>query len=187
MEKEKKEIRPDRISDNFIELIGKEWMLVAAGDREKMNMMTASWGGVGYLWNRPVVFVFIRPERYTLEFVEAKKWFTLSFLGREHREAYTLCGSRSGREIDKVAATGLTPFFTAEGNPGFEQARLTLECKTLAVSEMKEGDFLEAALYERWYNADQGNPHRVYVAEIVHAWESTTYSEEEGRAYSNEK
>lgn len=187
MEKQRKEIRPDRISDNFIELIGKEWMLVAAGDREKMNMMTASWGGVGFLWNRPVVFVFIRPERYTLAFVEAKKWFTLSFFGGEYREAYTLCGSRSGREIDKVAATGLTPFFTAEGNPGFEEARLTLECKTLAVSEMKEDDFLDPAVYERWYNATQGNPHRVYVAEIVHAWERTACPPEESGAYSNEK
>lgn len=168
-----KEIRPDRITDNFIELIGKEWMLVAAGDREKMNMMTASWGGVGFLWNRPVVFVFIRPERYTLEFVEARKAFTLSFLGKEHREAYTLCGSRSGREIDKVEATGLTPFFTADGNPAFEESRLTLECKTLAVSEMKAEDFLDTNVYDRWYNATQGNPHRVYVAEIVHAWEKS--------------
>ena len=58
-----KAINPNEIKDNFIELIGKEWMLVSAGDKEKFNMMTASWGGVGVLWNRPVVFAFIRSER----------------------------------------------------------------------------------------------------------------------------
>lgn len=166
-----KAIQPNRITDNFIEIIGKEWMLVGAGDREKMNMMTASWGGVGFLWNKPVVFVFIRPERYTREFVEAKGAFTLSFLGEEHKKAHAVCGSKSGRDIDKVAATGLTPFFTEAGNPGFEEARLTLECKTLYVSKMEKSHFLDPALYERWYNAAQGNPHYVYVAEITGAWE----------------
>ena len=68
-----KAINPNEIKDNFIELIGKEWMLVSAGDKEKFNMMTASWGGVGVLWNRPVVFAFIRSERYTREFIDAKK------------------------------------------------------------------------------------------------------------------
>ena len=58
-----KAIEPNLIKDNFIEIIGKEWMLVSAGDKDKFNMMTASWGGVGFLWNKPVVFVFIRPER----------------------------------------------------------------------------------------------------------------------------
>ena len=53
-----KAINPNEIKDNFIELIGKEWMLVSAGDKEKFNMMTASWGGVGVLWNRPVVLAF---------------------------------------------------------------------------------------------------------------------------------
>ncbi len=57
-----KAIEPSLVKDNFIEIIGKEWMLVSAGDKDKFNMMTASWGGVGFLWNKPVVFVFIRPD-----------------------------------------------------------------------------------------------------------------------------
>ena len=81
-----KAIEPSLVKDNFIEIIGKEWMLVSAGDKDKFNMMTASWGGVGFLWNKPVVFVFIRPERYTREFVDAKGAFTLSFLGEEQHE-----------------------------------------------------------------------------------------------------
>ena len=165
-----KAIEPGRVKDNFIEIIGKEWMLVSAGDKDKFNMMTASWGGVGFLWNKPVVFVFIRPERYTREFVDAKGAFTLSFLGEEHKAAHKICGSKSGREIDKVAATGLTPCFTDLGNPCFEESRLTLECKTLYVTKMDKDHFVDPALYEKWYSAMAGNPHNVYVAEILNAW-----------------
>ena len=146
-----KAIEPSLVKDNFIEIIGKEWMLVSAGDKDKFNMMTASWGGVGFLWNKPVVFVFIRPERYTREFVDAKGAFTLSFLGEEH--------------------TGLTPYFTDLGNPCFEESRLTLECKTLYVTKMDKDHFVDPALYEKWYSAMAGNPHNVYVAEILNAWE----------------
>lgn len=166
-----KAIEPSLIKDNFIEIIGKEWMLVSAGDKDKFNMMTASWGGAGFLWNKPVVFVFIRPERYTREFVDAKGAFTLSFLGEEHKDAHKICGSKSGRDIDKVAATGLMPRFTDLGNPCFEESRLTLECKTLYVTKMDKDHFVDPALYEKWYSAMAGNPHNVYVAEILNAWE----------------
>ena len=94
------------LSENFFEVIGKEWMLVTAGNKDHFNTMTASWGGIGFLWNKPVVYVFIRPERYTREFVDAKGAFTLSFLGEEHKTAHKICGAKSGRDIDKVAATG---------------------------------------------------------------------------------
>ena len=151
-----KAIEPSLVKDNFIEIIGKEWMLVSAGDKDKFNMMTASWGGVGFLWNKPVVFVFIRPERYTREFVDAKGAFTLSFLGEEHKTAHKICGAKSGRDIDKVAATGLTPYFTDLGNPCFEESRLTLECKTLYVTKMDKDHFMvvspdEGALNRNMY------------------------------------
>ena len=67
------------LSENFFEVIGKEWMLVTAGNKDHFNTMTASWGGIGFLWNKPVVYVFIRPERYTFEFIEKSEYFTLSF------------------------------------------------------------------------------------------------------------
>lgn len=101
-----KAINPNEIKDNFIELIGKEWMLVSAGDKEKFNMMTASWGGVGVLWNRPVVFAFIRPERYTREFIDARNEFTITFLGPEHRKAHSICGSKSDGRLIKWPLRG---------------------------------------------------------------------------------
>lgn len=81
----------------------------STGTQEKFNMMTASWGGTGVLWAKPVAFIFIRPERYTYQFIEEGETLTLSFLGEEHKDIHKICGSKSGRDIDKVAATGLKP------------------------------------------------------------------------------
>ena len=94
-----KKIEPNKLPDNYINIIGNEWMLVTAGTKEKFNTMTASWGGTGFLWNRPVVFIFIRPERYTYEFIENGDYFTLSFLGQEHKDVHKICVSKSGRDI----------------------------------------------------------------------------------------
>ena len=102
-------IDPKQIDENVIRLIGSQWMLVTAGNPAHFNTMTASWGGLGFLWNRPVAFVFIRPQRYTFQFAEENSGLTLSFFGEEYRDALKICGSRSGRDTDKVAEAGLTP------------------------------------------------------------------------------
>ena len=116
-------------------------MLVSAGDKEKFNMMTASWGGVGcYGTVRWCLLLFVQSD-YTREFIDAKNEFTITFLGPEHRKPIAFVAPKSGREIDKVAATGLTPFFTEAGNPVFEEARLTLECKVVYKSEIEETKF----------------------------------------------
>ena len=115
------------LTENFFEAIGKEWMLVTSGSKEKFNTMTASWGGIGFLWNKAVAFIFIRPERYTYEFIEKNDMLTLSFLGSGNRSIYNICGSKSGRDTDKIKESGLLPLTTPDGNVTFEQARLTLE------------------------------------------------------------
>ena len=102
-----KKLEVKDLKENFFEAIGKEWMLVTAGTKEKFNTMTASWGGIGWLWNKPVAFVFIRPERYTYEFIEKSDYLTLSFLGEANKKVHAICGSKSGRDMDKVKATGL--------------------------------------------------------------------------------
>jgi len=162
-------IEPNKLTEIFFETISKEWMLIAAGDKDKFNMMTANWGGIGYLWNKPVVYVFVRPERYTFEFTEKQDYFTISFLGNENKEIHAVCGSKSGRNIDKVAETGLIPHFTELGNVTFEQSRLTLECKKLYSDVIKEENFIDQDIFEKWYTI-KGNPHIMYVAEIVNAW-----------------
>lgn len=164
-----KKLDVEMLTDNFVRTIGKEWMLVTAGDKEKFNMMTASWGGIGFLWNKPVAFVFIRPERYTYEFIEKQPGFTLSFMGEEHKEVHKICGSKSGRDLDKVAATGLTPVFTENGNVTFAESRLVLECRKLYAADIDKECFLVPDIYENWYGA-KGGDHKMFIAEIVGAW-----------------
>ena len=163
-----KKIAPKDIDKNVIKLIGQDWMLVAAGDKEKFNMMTASWGSMGYLWNKPVVMVFVRPQRDTFESTDIKGEFTWSFFGEKYRHALEVCGSVSGRDVNKVQESGLTPYFTEAGNPAFEEATLVLECKKLYADFLKEDDFLDKKVVDSLYG--QKDFHKMYVAEIVHAW-----------------
>lgn len=161
-------------AENAFELIGKEWMLVTAGTPDRFNMMTASWGGIGWLWNKPVAFVFIRPERHTYAFAEESEYMTLSFLGHDKamREAYNLCGTRSGRDCDKVKETGLTPVRTEHGSVAFAEARLVVEGRKLFRTEMTPENFLDQATLERWYNDRPGGSlHTVYVIEIESVYE----------------
>ena len=162
-------IEPNKLTENFFENISNEWMLITAGDKEKFNTMTASWGGIGYLWNKPVAFIFVRPERYTFEFLEKGDYFTVSFLGMENKDIHKICGKQSGRDIDKVKETGLVPHFTEMGNVCFEQSRITLECKKLYSDQIKKEGFADPEYIDRWYNT-HGNFHQMYVAEIVNAW-----------------
>ncbi len=157
------------LKDNFFETIGKEWLLVTAGNKEKFNMMTASWGCIGWLWNKPVAVIFIRPERYTHHLIEHNECVTLSFLGNseEARQIYNFCGAKSGRDFDKAKETGLTPVETPLGNITYEQARLTLECKKLYKDAIKPENFIDTEL-DKWYG-EHGGYHDVYVLDIVNA------------------
>ena len=164
-----KPIAVSQLSDNFFETISKEWMLVTAGNKDAFNTMTANRGGIGFLWNKPVVYVFIRPERYTFGFMEKSDYFTLSFLGEENKSIHKICGSKSGREVDKIKETGLKPMITDKGNVLFEQGRLSLECRKLYTDVLRKENFLDPSVYEQWYTT-HGGLHHVYVAEITSAW-----------------
>lgn len=165
-----KEIAPTEITENMISLIGKDWLLVTAGDESSFNTMTASWGMIGFLWNKPVAMIFVRPERYTYEFMERKERFSLSFFTKEYRSALMLCGTKSGRDVDKVKETGLTPYFTPEGTPAFAEAKLVIECRTLYKDGLKPELFVDKEPVGAWYGGKHGNFHAFYVAEIVGAW-----------------
>lgn len=164
-----KRIEIKDLTENFFETISKEWMLVTAGTPEHFNTMTASWGGIGFLWNKPVAFVFIRPERYTYEFAEKNEYLTLSFLGDENRQIHNICGSKSGRDTDKVQETGLKPLPTPEGNITFKQSRLTLECRKLYSRMLEPESFIDKQPLEKWYSENNGM-HKMYIVEIVNVW-----------------
>lgn len=169
MEKTFSPLDVKQLNENIFRLLDDEWMLVTAGSMKHFNTMTASWGGFGILWNRPVAFVFIRPQRYTFEFTEKHDQFTLSFFGQEHREVLSYCGSRSGRNVDKVKETGITPLATPSGNICFIESKLVFECKKLFRNDFLAEHFMEKELTGNYY--PEKDFHRMYIGEITSAFE----------------
>ncbi|MDR0406291.1 MAG: flavin reductase [Clostridiales bacterium] len=158
-----KEIKAEELRFNPFTAIGKEWMLITAGNAEKFNTMTASWGGVGVFWNKNVVTAYIRTTRYTKEFVDANELFTLSFFDKKYKKALNICGTLSGRDTDKVAQAGLTPLFT-DGTAAFGEADMILVCKKLYHDFMPPENFADKK-NEAWY--PEKDYHTLYIAEIV--------------------
>jgi len=155
-------LTPEELEGNPFRMIGKQWMLITAGDEQKTNTMTASWGGLGILWNKPVSFTFIRPTRYTYEFTEQEDTYSLCFFGEEYRDALKLCGTVSGRDRDKIAECGLTLRYE-DGTPYFDEAETVLLCRKMAVQDMDPAGFIDPTA-AGFYNNDY---HRVYTGEIT--------------------
>lgn len=159
-----REISPRDIADNLFERIGGDWLLLCAGTEVDCNAMTCSWGQAGILWNKPVATVYVRPSRYTRQFMEREDRFSLSFFAPgSQRNALNIMGSKSGRDGDKVAEAGLCVRLF-DGVPAFEEATLVLVCRKLYVQDMEEACFLNPATVETNYPGKDF--HRMYVGEI---------------------
>lgn len=161
---ELKEIKVEDLQFDPFGKIGKEWMLITAGDQEKFNTMTASWGGVGVLWNENVATTYIRPGRYTKEFVEDKDTFTLSFFDSQYRDALNICGTVSGRDEDKVKKAGLTPLFI-DGTVAFEEAGMILVCRKMYHDVIRPERFEAGENIEKWY--PEQDYHTMYISKIL--------------------
>lgn len=161
---------PKALSQNVFSAIGDEWMLITAGDKSASNAMTASWGGMGVLWGKNVVTVYVRPQRYTYEFMEKSDYFTIAFFDESRRDALKLCGSKSGREVDKVKACGFTLAYGPGDAPYFQEAKLVLVCKKLYFDDIDPTHFQDGDIDPKNYpNKDY---HRMYIGEIVEVLEA---------------
>ena len=147
---------------NSAKLIGKDWMLITVKDGSSANAMTASWGCMGVLWNKPVAVCFIRPQRYTFELAENEERMSLAFFGDGYRDALSICGSKSGRDCDKLALAGLTSF-EIDGVPVINEANTVIICKKLYADDLKDEKFVDSSLLEHYKSSDF---HRMYVLEI---------------------
>ena len=156
---------PTALGDNVFQSIGRDAMLVTAGTPDSFNTMTASWGGWGHLWNRDVTFSFVRPQRHTFGFMERAETYTLCFFDKEHKSILDFCGSRSGRDVDKIAATGLTPIADASGAIYFAQARRVLVCRKLYAQDLTADSFVDPRVIAEAY--PKADFHRMYVGQIV--------------------
>ncbi len=168
MEQFFKKIFTEEIQDNVFKLIGKDWMLVTSGTPDNYNMMTASWGAAGILWRKPIAITFVRPQRHTFGFLEKQSYFTLSFFPEEQKELLNLCGTTSGRDLNKMNIDGLNAVETPSGSLAFEEARLVLECRKIYFDDIKP-EFFQVFDIEKIYPAK--DYHRFYIGEIIQAWE----------------
>ena len=161
-------VEPKSLTENPFSMLDDAWMLITAGDMEKHNTMTASWGGVGVIWNKPVATIYVRPQRYTYEFTEENEYFTLSVFTEEYRKALTYCGRNSGRDVDKDKECGLTPFLAKDdiaGSVAYQEARLVFVCKKLYAQDLVPESFIDPTLAEKNYPSNDF--HRMYIGEIV--------------------
>ena len=156
-----KEITPDKLDKNLISMIRDEWALISVGNKDKFNMMSASWGFFGEMWNKDCVICAIRPQRYTFEFAEQNDYFALCFLG-DNKAPHKVCGRMSGRDVDKAALTGLTPVFS-DNTVYFEQSETVIICKKLYADFLHEENFCDPAPLACY----EGDYHKMYVGEIV--------------------
>lgn len=158
-----KEIGIRELKENFVSMISDQWALLTSGNIQNYNMMTVSWGGIGELWGKDVCFVFVRPQRYTFEYMEKNEYFTLSFYGGEYKKELGICGSKSGRDTDKTALTGLTPIEVGD-TVSFKESKVTVLLRKIAYQDMKPDGMLAPEIMG---NYAAGDFHRTYVGEIV--------------------
>lgn len=155
----------DNFNQNPFKLIGDEWMLITAKDKQngKVNSMTASWGGLGFMWGKPVCFIVVRPQRYTLEFINSSNEFSLCFFDKKYKKTLSYFGTISGRDEDKINNSDLTIFDNSQ-IPYFNEAKFVLLCSNLYRQKFEENCFINKEIIDKWYpNKDY---HYLYIASI---------------------
>lgn len=158
------EIKTEKLNKNPFELIGEDWMLVTAKKENKVNTMTASWGGMGIMWNKSVAYTVLRPQRYTKEFVDASETFSLSFFGKEHKKTLSYLGTVSGRDEDKITKSGLKVVYE-DRTPYFEEANIVLICRKLYSQKIDPKGFIDEKLDAE--NYPKKDYHTLYISEIL--------------------
>ena len=155
----------DLLDFNAFTKIGNEWTLITAGDKEKTNAMTASWGGVGVMWGKNVAFIFVRDTRYTKEFIDNGDTFSLTFFDKTYHSALKYMGAVSGRDEDKIGNARMHLDYYNGEIPYIDEGNLVIVCKKMSATRITEDSFIDPEIKEKWY-AD-GNMHTMYIGEIL--------------------
>ncbi len=167
MQKDFENIDPYYLSESIFKLIGKDWMLITSGEKNNYNMMTASWGTCGILWNKPIAVIFVRPQRYTFDFLEKNDYFSLNFFDDSYRETLNVLGTQSGRDINKMAVEELHADVLESGSVYFQQARMVMECKKIYYDDIKPELFTDPSIHNIYPAKDY---HRMYIGELKSCW-----------------
>ncbi len=164
---QKKSIEITQLTIKPCDLFKNQWLLLTCGDyaNGEYNTMTIGWGAVGTIWNKPFVFVAVRHSRFTYEFMEKYDTFTVSAFPAEYHKALSLLGSHSGRDSDKISASGLTPEASIlVAAPSFKESELSIECQKMYWNDLNPVHFLDQVIYDQYKKRDY---HRIYYGEIL--------------------
>lgn len=161
-----KAVAADKIPGNYIKLLS-NWTLISSGKGDKQNVMTASWGGLGTVWEKPVAFCFLNPTRYSVSTMDSGDTYTISFYTEAYKDAMQYCGSTSGKNTDKIKGSGLTPIHTPSGALAFSEAWMILECRKILAQPISADAIVDKAIAAEW---SKDGYHRMYVGEILNVW-----------------
>lgn len=160
-----KKIKPSELKQNPFDLIGNQWYLITAGSKDDFNTMTASWGEMGIMWGVASTTCAVRTSRNTFKYMEENEIYTFCFFDKKYHEVLEYCGSHSGRDVDKVKETGITPFEIDEA-VAFKEASLILVCRKMYSKMFEPENFTDPEARDKWYN--ERNPyHKEYIGEII--------------------
>ena len=143
--------------------------LLASGNREKSNAMTIGWGGIGTLWGKTAMTVYVAEQRYTKQFLDASEYFTVMTFGVENSKVLTYMGTKSGKDGDKAAALGLHTAYTPNGAPYYTEAEMVIECKIMYAAPFDPKYFKSEVPKNRYKNFPAGI-HSMYIGEVTNAW-----------------
>lgn len=160
-----RQISADKIPGNIVKLLN-NWTLITSGTAEKTNVMTASWGGLGVFWEKPVAFCFLNPSRYSVQTMDQGETYTISFYTEAYKDAMLYCGNNSGRNTDKIKGSGLTPIKTPSGATAFAEAWMIFECKKIIAQQISP-DAVKTQVPTEW---SKNGYHKMYVGEILNVW-----------------
>ncbi len=159
-----------QLNENAVALFADNWFVVTAGSEETgFNPMTISWGALGEIWGTPAATIYIRTTRHTFPLLDEGKYFTLCAFDEEYRDKVLFIGSNSGRDTDKIAATGLTPKMTELGNMYYDEARLVIECEKIYFDDIQPQNITDAKALETYQN--ETSVHRMFIGKIINVWE----------------
>jgi flavin reductase (DIM6/NTAB) family NADH-FMN oxidoreductase RutF len=158
-----KEIKPEELNKSTFQLIGKDWMLITAEKDNKINTMTAAWGGFGVMFTKNVVYIVIRPQRYTKEFVDNSDTLSLTFFDETFRKQLNYLGTVSGKDEKKISKANLT-IQHLNNTPYFYEANIAIICKKIYAQDFKSECFIASELDTKWF-PEKDYP-TLYIAEI---------------------
>lgn len=148
-------------------------LLASTKGSGESNVMAIGWGTVGIIWGKPIFVVLVRPSRYTYEFIEDSGAFTVNVPSDDMREWVNVCGSRSGRQMDKFATynMAITPGHTVSAVT-IDACPMVYECRVVHSNDVIPAN-LAAEIESSFYGG--ADYHRVYFGEILGAYAAESY------------